>query len=70
MPLGVGAGDDEGPEEIDSLTYDLAAPLLEEFVLALDPYPRAPGVEFAAPPEPEEPKESPFAVLKSLKDRT
>ena len=63
------AGDDDVPEEIDSLEYDVAGPLLEEFVLAIDPYPRAPGVEFAAPPEAETPAESPFAALKSLKNR-
>jgi hypothetical protein len=70
IPLGAGAGDDEVPEEIDSLTYDLAAPLLEEFSLALDPYPRKPGVEFAAPAEAAPPKESPFAALESLRKRT
>ena len=59
--------DDEGPEEIESLRYDLGAPLLEEFVLAIDPYPRAPGVAFAPPPEEAARAESPFAVLKSLK---
>jgi uncharacterized metal-binding protein YceD (DUF177 family) len=67
IPLGTGAGDDEVPEEIDNLVYDLAAPLLEELVLAIDPYPRAPGVEFAAPTEAVAGPESPFAVLKSLK---
>jgi hypothetical protein len=56
----------DGPEEIDSLHYDLTAPLIEEFVLALEPYPRAPGVEFQ-PPEGEGATESPFAVLKGLK---
>jgi hypothetical protein len=64
------AGEDDVPEEIDSLEYDLAAPLLEELVLAIDPYPRAPGVEFAPPPDPAEPEskpESPFAVLRKLK---
>jgi hypothetical protein len=70
IPRGAGAGDDEVPEEIDSLVYDLAAPLLEELVLALDPYPRAPGVEFAAPAAVEALPESPFAVLKSLKSRS
>jgi uncharacterized metal-binding protein YceD (DUF177 family) len=69
VPLGAGAGDDEVPEEIDSLEYDLAAPLLEDFVLAIDPYPRAPGAEFAAPPEPQARPENPFAVLKSLKNQ-
>jgi len=59
--------DDDMPEEIDSLHYDLGAPLTEEFILALDPYPRAPGVEFRAPTAADPPPESPFAVLKGLK---
>jgi hypothetical protein len=58
---------EEGPEEIDSLHQDLAAPVLEEFVLALDPYPRRPGVEFAPKSPDSEPPPSPFAVLKGLK---
>lgn len=58
--------EDDLPEEIDSLHYDLAVPLIEEFVLAIDPYPRAPGVEFQAK-EGEGAAESPFAVLKGLK---
>jgi uncharacterized metal-binding protein YceD (DUF177 family) len=59
-------GTDE-PEEIESLHVDLAAPALEEFLLALDPYPRCPGVAFD-PVEGEVLRpESPFAVLKSLK---
>jgi hypothetical protein len=58
---------DEGPEEIDSLHYDLAGPVLEEFVLALEPYPRCPGVEFQPPDDGMPAKESPFAALKSLK---
>jgi uncharacterized metal-binding protein YceD (DUF177 family) len=58
--------EDDLPEEIDSLHYDLAPPLIEEFTLALDPYPRAPGVEFQ-PPKGEGAAESPFAVLKGLK---
>jgi uncharacterized metal-binding protein YceD (DUF177 family) len=71
IPLGAGAGDDDEPEEIESPVYDLAAPLLEEFSLAIDPYPRSPGVEFAAPAAEaaEPPRENPFAVLKALKDR-
>jgi hypothetical protein len=58
---------EEGPEEIDSLHLDLAPPALEEFVLSLDPYPRRPGVEFAPESPVSEPPESPFAVLKGLK---
>jgi len=69
ISLGAGAGDDEVPEEIESLDYDVAGPLLEEFTLALDPYPRAPGVEFTAPAAAEPARENPFAVLKSLKNR-
>jgi uncharacterized metal-binding protein YceD (DUF177 family) len=61
------SGEEEGPEEIESLHFDLAAPVLEEFALSLDPYPRAPDVEFA-PQSPESDRpESPFAVLKGLK---
>ncbi len=67
--LSLAAGDDDVPETITSLDFDLAAPLLEELVLAIDPYPRKPGVAFAPPPEAEEPPESPFAVLKSLKEQ-
>jgi len=59
--------EDEGPEEIQSLHYDLAVPILEEFALSLDPYPRRPGVEFAPPKNALERPESPFAVLKALK---
>jgi len=62
------ASDDEDVlEEIASLHYNLAKPLLEELILAIDPYPRAPGVAFAAPSEPDAKPESPFAVLKNLK---
>ncbi len=67
--LTLAAGDDDVPETIMSLDYDLAAPLLEEFVLAIDPYPRKAGVAFTPPVEPEAPQSSPFAVLKALKDR-
>jgi uncharacterized metal-binding protein YceD (DUF177 family) len=57
---------DEGPEEIEDPHYDLAGPLLEEFVLAIDPYPRAAGVMYQQEPE-EAPPESPFAALRALK---
>lgn len=58
---------EEGPEEITSLHYDLAVPVLEEYALSLEPYPRRPGAEFAPQTGPEEAPESPFAVLKGLK---
>ncbi len=59
--------EEEGPEEIQSLHVDLAAPVLEEFTLALDPYPRRPGAEFAPQTEPSDGSGSPFAALKALK---
>ena len=65
--LTLAAGDDDSQEDIGSLRFDLAGPLLEEFSLAVDPYPRAPGVTFEPPVEGADVPESPFAVLKSLK---
>jgi hypothetical protein len=59
---------ENGLEEIEDSRYDLFAPLLEDFALAIDPYPRAPGVVFEAPRDLEAP-ESPFAALKPLKGR-
>lgn len=59
--------EEEGPEQIESLHYDLAGPMLEEFVLSLEPYPRCPGVEFSPQSGTGEQPESPFAVLKTLK---
>ena len=59
--------EEEGPEELESLHYDLAGPVLEEFVLSLEPYPRCQGVEFSAQTPTQDRPESPFAVLKALK---
>ena len=60
--------DPEGDDPPDALTddrIDLAAYLVEDLSLAIDPFPRKPGVEFEAPEQPGEP--SPFAVLAKLK---
>jgi len=65
--VSLSATEDEEPEEIDSLKFDLAGPLLEEFSLAIDPYPRAPGVEFELPSDGPGKPDNPFAVLKALK---
>ena len=62
-----GGEEEEGPEEITSLHFDLAAPALEEFVLSLEPYPRKQGVEFTPKTGDSDPPPSPFAVLKGLK---
>jgi hypothetical protein len=40
--------------------------IVEHLALAIDPFPRKPGAEFEFTPPAEE--ESPFAVLKKLKD--
>jgi hypothetical protein len=61
--------DEDGREEIASLRYDLAVPVLEELALAIDPYPRAPGVEFEPPPDPDAAGSHPFAALGRLKSR-
>lgn len=67
--LTLSAGDDDVPETITSLHYDLAGPLLEEFLLEIDPYPRKEGAAFAPLPDAESAPEKPFAALKALKDR-
>ena len=68
--LTLAAGDEEVPEELESPRFDLAAPLLEELLLGIEPYPRAEGVTFEPPEGTAEPaKESPFAALKRLKEQ-
>ena len=62
-------GDEDTPEVLSGTLIDLAAPLLEELSLGLDPYPRAKGVTFESPKDEAEPEETPFAVLAKLKQR-
>lgn len=57
--------DDDAPDVIEGGTIDLGIYTVEQLGLALDPFPRKPGAEFAPPEEPAEP--SPFAVLARLK---
>ncbi|NBN62515.1 DUF177 domain-containing protein [Microvirga tunisiensis] len=64
----------EPPDDIIDGTIDLGALVCEQFVLALDPFPRAPGAEldYVAPPEAEpseDERPNPFAVLQKLKDK-
>jgi len=54
--------DEDDPDPIVDGRIDLGALAAEFFALGLDPYPRKPGVEFAAPAEPA-PPDSPFAAL-------
>ncbi len=59
---------DDPPELLEGSSIDLGTLALEYFVLAIDPYPRAPGAELLAeaadPPESE--SDSPFAALAAL----
>ncbi|MDO1558693.1 YceD family protein [Brevundimonas sp. 2R-24] len=57
----------EPPDVIESGVIDVAAYVVEQLSLALDPWPRKPGVEFEAPEPEAEP--SPFAVLAKLKSK-
>lgn len=56
---------EDPPDVLDGDRLDLAAYVVEDLSLAIDPFPRKPGVEFEAPEQPGEP--SPFAVLAKLK---
>lgn len=67
--------EDEGAEDVpDPIVggrIDLGAVVAEALVLALDPYPRKPGVAFVEPMPPaadEVPDASPFAVLDRFRD--
>ena len=59
------------PEILEGTTIDVGAVVEEAFVLAIDPYPRAPGValpvEFADPAD--RLADSPFAALAGLADK-
>jgi len=60
--------DDGAPEPLVGGAVDLGAIATEFLLLAIDPYPRKEGVQFAAP-KAEEGGERPFAVLETLKKR-
>lgn len=66
------AGDasETGPDLFQGGVIDIGAIVREHLALALDPYPRAPGVEFSGYVEDDPAADpSPFAVLSPLKDR-
>lgn len=54
------------PDVLTGDAVDVAAYVVEHLALEIDPFPRKPGAEFEYTPPAEE--ESPFAVLKKLKD--
>jgi uncharacterized metal-binding protein YceD (DUF177 family) len=61
------SADDDELEVLSSPFFDLAAPVLEELSLALDPYPRAEGAVFEVREQREPAVASPFAMLETLK---
>lgn len=67
-PVDIEPTGNDPPELLSGPILDLGPVLLEHFVLALDPYPRAPGAEAPSDPAGEGPEDSasPFAVLSSL----
>jgi uncharacterized metal-binding protein YceD (DUF177 family) len=62
------AQDEDGPDELVDGRIDLGALASEFLTLALDPYPRKPGVAFEPPAELRE-RESPFERLRAIADR-
>ncbi len=64
--LEIGTDAEDPPDEYDGAVIDVGAMLLEELILAIDPYPRAEGAELPAMPDRFGPPESPFSVLKTL----
>ena len=56
---------DDPPDVLEGDKIDLGAYVVEDLSLAIDPFPRKPGVAFEAPDQPGE--ASPFAVLAKLK---
>jgi uncharacterized metal-binding protein YceD (DUF177 family) len=66
IDIEVRLNEDDPPEPIIDGVIDLGAVTLEFLALALDPYPRKPGVSFDAPAA-DTPSQSPFAALAKLK---
>ncbi|MFO1187688.1 MAG: DUF177 domain-containing protein, partial [Alphaproteobacteria bacterium] len=62
--------EEDPPEPLTGDMVDLGPSVAEELVLSLDPYPRAAGAAAPAEGGAEAHENSPFAVLKSRKDRT
>jgi hypothetical protein len=57
------------PEAIVNGIIDLGRLATDALFLAVDPYPRKPGVVFEAEVTAPDPEDHPFAVLKALQDR-
>jgi uncharacterized metal-binding protein YceD (DUF177 family) len=61
---------EDPPEQILEGIIDVGEIVAEQLALLIDPFPRAPGAEFKAPNEDEDPTTaSPFAALAALRKR-
>lgn len=58
---------EDPPDVLDDDVIDLGGYVVEHLALEIDPFPRAPGAVFEAPPADDE--ASPFAALRALKPR-
>jgi uncharacterized metal-binding protein YceD (DUF177 family) len=72
--LRLSLGDPDPPEPLIDGRIDVGEALAEHLGLALDPYPRVPGAEWAVEAEGDggaldEPSETPFAVLASMRTK-
>ena len=65
----VDAAEPDGPDLFHDDRIDLGIIAREHLALGLDPYPRAPDSDFSGYIEDDTPLPSPFAALKSLKER-
>ena len=66
----VDPANEDPPEVLPGSTLDLGPIVMEHFVLAIDPYPRAPGAELPASGEgTSDSPDSPFAVLAKLREK-
>jgi uncharacterized metal-binding protein YceD (DUF177 family) len=62
--------EEDPPEALHGPTLDLGPVVMEHFMLAIDPYPRAPGAEMPDTGEgSSDSPESPFAVLAKFKEK-
>lgn len=61
--------DPDAPEPLEGDIIDVGAVVADHLSLALDPFPRAAGVEYQPEAEPVEVKPNPFAALEQLKGR-
>jgi hypothetical protein len=55
------------PEPIINGMIDLGRLATDSLLLGIDPHPRKPDAVFAAPANPDDPEDHPFAALKALK---